>query len=335
MAQRTFYSYESEAPVAERWEPAPDDVHTLRHGYNLADLESLTQMSLRRGWGITYDYRTRYEAAWYGVVERLYEASEQEPPTPTDLIFAGQDAISRLVTDEMRHHGRAVGKDGVEERPRYAAFWEWQRLRTGDPAGSVVDRVAFWQIWAELTYTQRRILTALAAHGDQQSAADALGKTYATFSSEVSSARKRFFQLWHEHEKPSRVWGADRRVYRRGQAPVAERRLTVHDHLKQRKPRPAATPEPPHGANRYQNHHCRCAVCVEAISALRLKQRRARGVQPRKVISAAIRDRIYARRLEGVPVKQVAAEFEVSEPLVYKIMREGRATQNASSAEVA
>lgn len=334
MAQRTFYSYASEAPEAQRWEPAPDDAHTLRHGYNLADLERLTRMALTRNWGTGYDYRTRYETAWFGVVERLYTAPDDEPPTPKDLVFAGQDAISRFAMDEMRHHGRAHGKDLSTQRPRFAAFWE-QRGCTGDPAGRVIERTALWQIWEHLTDAQRRSITALAAHGDLQTAADALGKTYATFASEVSSARKRFFQLWHEHEKPSRVWGADRRVYRRGQHRVIERRLTVHDHLKQRKPRPVVTPEPPHGANRYQNHHCRCAVCIEAISALRLKQSRARGVQPRKVIGAETRNQIYARRLEGVPVKQVAAEFDVSEPLIYKIMREARATRNVSSAEVA
>lgn len=334
MTQRTFYSYESEAADTGGWEPAPEDEHSLRHGYNLADLERLTRMSLTRCWGTGYDFRTRYETAWSGVVERLYTAPDDEPPTPKDLVFAGQDAISRFAIDEMRHHGRAHGKDLSTERPRFTAFWE-QRGYTADPAGRVIERTALWQIWERLTDAQRRTLTALAAHGDLQTAADALGKTYATFSSEISSARKRFFQLWHEHEKPSRVWGADRRVYRRGQPPVMERRLTAHDHLKQRKPRPVVTPEPPHGANRYQNHHCRCAVCTEAISALRLKQSRARGVQPRKVIGPEIRDRIYARRLEGVPVKQVAAEFEVSEPLIYKIMREVRATRSSSSTEVA
>jgi hypothetical protein len=325
MTQRVFYAYPGDAPPKQAaWEPVPDDAHTLRHGYNLADLDRLTRAAFKRGWGLGYDYRTRDEVAWSAIVDRLYSAPDTAPPTPSDLIFAGQDGISGFVKEEMHHHGRAPGRgDLTQQRPRFAAFWE-PRGHTGDPAGGVIERTALWQIWEQLTYTQRRILAALAAHGDYQRAADALGKTYATFTSEVSSARKRFFQLWHEHEKPSQVWGADRRVYRRGQAPVVERRLTAHDHLKQRKPRPAVTPEPEHGASRYQNGHCRCPVCVQAISALRLQQRRARGVQPRRVIGPEVRDQIYARRKAGVPVKQVAAEFEVSKPLVYKVMREAR-----------
>jgi hypothetical protein len=278
---------------------------------------------------LSIDRRIRYEAAWSAIAEHLYAAEGDAPPTPADLIFAGQDAISRLAGDEMHHHGLAYGKDLPQVRPRFAAYWEWQRLRGADPATQVVERAALWQIWARLTDGERRALSALAVHGDHQSAADALGKTYGVFTTDLSRARARFLRLWHEGEKPSRVWGADRRVYRRGQAPVTARRLTVHDHLKGRKPRPVATPEPEHGASRYQNGHCRCPVCCEAIRVLRLEQARARGVQPRRTVGPDVRDQIFARRQQGIPARQVAAEFGVSEPLVYKIMRERRAVQTA------
>jgi hypothetical protein len=62
----------------------------------------------------------------------------------------------------------------------------------------------------------------LATHSDYQKAADALGKPYHSFVSTVSTARKQFLRLWHEHETPSGVWGHDRR-----NRPRAEDRRSV------------------------------------------------------------------------------------------------------------
>lgn len=320
MVQLTYYP-DANTAAQPRWEPAPEDVHTLRHGYNLADLDRLTRAALKRGWGTGYDNQTRYEVAWSAIVERLYVAPESDPPAPSDLIFAGQDGISRFVTDEMRHNGRAPGDGLTRQRPRFAAFWE-RRPTSGDPAARVVDRVALWQIWDQLTYTQRLVLSALAAHGDYQTAADALGKTYSTFQSHVHLARKQFFRLWHEHEEPSGVWGADRRAYRRGEGPVKERRLTAADHLRARKGR--AKVEVPHGVSRYRNHGCRCLVCTEAIREYNQAKRRASGVDARRIVTPPERAAIAARRAEGIPVAKVATEFVVSHSLVYAVTREAR-----------
>lgn len=320
MVQRTFYALPHEAPAeTPAWEPAADDVHTLRHGYNMADLDRLAWMAIRRNWGWSHEPRIRYEIAWTAIAERLYAAVDA--PDLADLVFAGQDAISGFVTDEKRHHG--VGPHG-EGRPKFAAFWEGSRLRVPDPAGGVVDRIALWQIWAHLSEAHRRVLAALAVHGDQQSAADALGSTYASYASRLHQARKAFVRLWHEHEEPSGMWGADRRVWRRGQPAVTERRLTTHDHLRLRKGRPKA--EITHGASRYVNHGCRCLTCTEAIRIMRLDHARSKGAQPRRIIPPEVRNQIYERRIQGDPVKEVAAAFDVSEPLVYRIMRERRAT---------
>ena len=50
---------------------------------------------------------------------------------------------------------------------------------------------------------------ALATYNDYQRAAEALGKPYHSFVGTVSTARKQFLRLWHEHETPSEVWGRE------------------------------------------------------------------------------------------------------------------------------
>jgi hypothetical protein len=190
----------------------PADVHTLRHGYNLADLERLANGAVGAAYTRAMDYSDRYDAAWFAIVEALYMAEER--PEPWRLKRAGSRAVNRLAQDHGHTWGydRANADAGYEAMPRFLKYWELDRRARSSPEGSIVDRVALWQIWPELSGTHRAVLLAMAAHRDQEAAAAGLGKSYATVGSHLKNARREFLALWHEGETPSRLWGkADRR----------------------------------------------------------------------------------------------------------------------------
>lgn len=73
------------------------------------------------------------------------------------------------------------------------------------------SRIALAQIWAALSPRYRRALAALAAHEDHDKAAAALGITRRTYRDHLWAGRREFYRLWHEGEKPSRLWALDRR----------------------------------------------------------------------------------------------------------------------------
>lgn len=207
MVQLTYFELPGGADERPVWEPAPDDVHTLRHGYNLADVDRLTRMAIARVYGLSLDSRTRYELAWSAIAEHLYAADDA--PTPADLVLAGQKVISQTLYDEFHHHGYDHNKGGGT-MPRFAAYWESLRYRP-DPSNGVIERAALYQIWAQLPDKHREALNALSVCEDYQAAADLLGKSYGAFVMSVSRARQAFLELWHEGEEPSRPWGFDRR----------------------------------------------------------------------------------------------------------------------------
>lgn len=269
MVQRTFYALPAEAPPEEEpWEPAPDDVHTLRHGYNLADLDHLARMSTRRIWGIAQDYLTRFETARSAIAEHLYTAEQH--PEPGDLVYAGATAIARHAQDEQRHHGIGRGYD-AGFTPKFAVYWDWAATVQHGFETSVIERVTFWQIWEQLGEQHRKVFAALAAHGTYQAAATALGTTYDTFCHSISHARGRFLMLWHEGEEPSRPWGHDQRVTAGG----GRAELDVTARAKRATSRPRKPRKPAgHGLARYQRQGCRCDICREANDR-HLEKRRA------------------------------------------------------------
>lgn len=269
MVQRTFYALPSEAPPEEpEWEPPPDDVHTLRHGYNLADLDALARASTHRIWGISLDFLTRFEVARSAIAEHLYAAEER--PDPGDLVYAGAAAVARHAQDEQRHHGIGRGYNAGFS-PKFTVYWDWAATVQHGFETSVIERVTFWQIWEQLGDQHRKVFAALAAHGTYQAAADACGTTYETFCHSISRARSRFLLLWHEGEEPSRPWGHDRRV--RDGGGRAELDVTARARRATRRPR--TTPKPVvHGLTRYQRHGCRCETC-RAANVRHLERRRA------------------------------------------------------------
>lgn len=185
---------------------AYEDVHALRHGYNLADLDVLARSALSRGWARNADRRLRYHLAWSGIAEALYAAEDR--PEPSELVHAGWEALSGFLTDERHHWG--LKPDG-SERPSYALYWNEAVRVTPSPENGIVERLALWQVWARLRDVDREALLALAVHDEYGKAAAALGLRMGAYYRRVRLARLRFLRLWHEGEQPSRLWGNDRR----------------------------------------------------------------------------------------------------------------------------
>lgn len=181
----------------------------IRYGWTLADLDALARavVTTNRTWWPTGDRNDLYDAAWHGIVEHLYTVTE--PPTRRDLMTAGRDTLSRDVGANIRHHG--ARRDPTSTGAKYAAYWEWASRVTPSPENTIIDRIALQQILTTLTPGQRAAINALAATGDYAEAARITGGTNALIL-HLTRGRRRFRELWHEGETPSRHWGHDRRA---------------------------------------------------------------------------------------------------------------------------
>jgi hypothetical protein len=321
--QLTYYE-DGAAREREAWEPQRGDVHTLRFGYNLADLDKLTRAALWRIWGIHLDYRSRYELAWSAIAECLYAAPGGHPPAPRDLICAGQDAIAAYVDSEQRHHGwdRETGR----EMPRWAAYWHGQRP-VREPEAGLIERMALWQVWPQLTEAQREAFLALAACGTYDAAADSLGVTPKTLRNRLYAGRRRFLALWHEHETAPRFWGSGRRVYRAGGPQVAVSARKTAKAIRHRKPRQArAAREPKHGTLReYGFWRCRCRECTAVKAAESTGRRRKAGAAVRRLMTAPGLADAVARNEAGETWTAIAASTGFSVGYL-GALRSGRAT---------
>lgn len=317
MVQRTYYpATVPTEPELPGWEPVLADAHTLRHGYNLADLNRLTRRALWRS-GLFLDFQTRYDLAWSAIAEYLY--ATVEPPHPVELIRVGQSAITTHLRSHMHDHG-VDHHDPDKGMPRFAAYWEWAARNTPSPETWVVERTALWQIWPRLTPGHRRVLAALATHGTHQAAADALGMNRGSFNGAVSRARREFYGFWHEGEKPARVWGTDRRVGRLDAiTPAKTKRRAPTRAVARRFGRPELELE--HGrANTYSNHGCRCDPCTEAATAKARTDRRKRGIAPRRRITVSELAVIRSRQDAGETIAAIAADLQFSDSYVCRLL---------------
>jgi hypothetical protein len=247
---------------------APRGAIELRHGYTLDDLRRLAGGVVKYAWSTHGDQVERLEVAWSAIAEALY--ASETAPARRDLFQAGMDAMGRYEADDRHHHGvpssgpHAYAGFGIAAN--FRAYW-CLAMTSPSPEEGVVERVALAQIWPRLTEGQRRALLALAAFDDYAAAAKALGMTYQSFCGRVREARLRFLALWHEGETPSRIWGRDRRIWRRNAGTPAEHRpVTVRMRASAKRwPRPVGPPTIPHGRRGYKQHRCRCDVCVAAM----------------------------------------------------------------------
>jgi hypothetical protein len=192
-----------------QYDRASGDVE-LRHGYTLAAVDRAVRICIaldhwRKG---VMDARERRDLAWMAIIEHLYAA--EEAPAERDLIHAGWKAVQRQVERDRSTHGQSHA-DPYSEMPYFHRYWWAEGRHTSSPEEGVVERIALGQIWAALSPRYRRALAALAAHEDHDKAAAALGITRRTYNDHLWAGRREFYQLWHEGEKPSRLWALDRR----------------------------------------------------------------------------------------------------------------------------
>ncbi|WP_435111905.1 helix-turn-helix transcriptional regulator [Nocardiopsis synnemataformans] len=212
MTQRTYFEEEGPTwswwgrpPVDEDPEVPADDVHTIRWGYNLADLDQLARVSTMRSRGSYGEWADRYEASYSAIIERLFASSER--PDQHDLLTAGTRGAISYGEQEKHHRGYSRKKDDTQAA--FVRYWDWVAAHTASPEGAVVERTALWQIWPRLSDRDRRTLLALAASGDKYRAAEALGISPVTIKKHLRVARAAFLWFWHEGESPSRApWKA-------------------------------------------------------------------------------------------------------------------------------
>jgi hypothetical protein len=182
----------------------------LRHGYTLDHLTRLAHYAARHKlWEYTTNLTTRYELAFSAMAEQLY--SSDEPPAPPELIHTGWRAIRQHHDSRRQFLGLVeAGPDGPSRG--FERYWRHVTAPAESPEDRLIERLALAQIWPHLRPIHREGLAALAAHGDYDRAAESLGLTYRAFTSRISGARREFLALWHDGEKPSRIWVRDRRA---------------------------------------------------------------------------------------------------------------------------
>jgi hypothetical protein len=79
--------------------------------------------------------------------------------------------------------------------PRFDTYRHSLAALAQSPEPAIVDSLALAQIWPRTNPTYREMLLALADHGDYESAAESLGKTYRTFVTQISLRRTRRRQV--------------------------------------------------------------------------------------------------------------------------------------------
>ncbi|MFE9382337.1 helix-turn-helix domain-containing protein [Streptomyces sp. NPDC007025] len=181
----------------------------LLHGYSMRDLDHVTRYTIAADRWHLAGADDRYAAVHHAIVEHLLTTPER--PTRRDLVNVGLHASNAHVADEMHHHGwdRRDMQAGRGALPGFQRFWQTRGHLPWDE--TLIERYALAQIWPHLTDLQQQAIEALAATGDHQAAADALGLHLPAFSARLRLARRAVLGLWHEHETP-RPLPRDKRV---------------------------------------------------------------------------------------------------------------------------
>lgn len=205
--QLTYYAPDAGERPGPVLEPRTDALW----GYSVADLDRLAYYAVKGHlhWWTGGDRGDQKQAAWEGITDLLLAAEER--PSENDLVWAGTRAIGVQVRGERRHRG--VPHDASATGEKFDLYWAHHARAAPSPEEGVTDRIAVPQILAALTRRQMEAVNALAAYGDYQAAADAMGADYKLFHRHLSDARARFRRLWHEGETPpAGMWRQDRRA---------------------------------------------------------------------------------------------------------------------------
>lgn len=170
----------------------------LRHGYRIDDARRRALMAANSRYAArTLPHHERVDAAWYGIVEHLYAATQC--PSPTGLCDVGVKAVN----DASRRADHHAGVDRVNRRPmpKFVLFWAPRTVHSHEDA--VVERLALRQVLALVSAEQRDALVALAVFGDRDAAATALGLGQGGLDSRLRRARQVIYAAWFEGQTPA------------------------------------------------------------------------------------------------------------------------------------
>lgn len=188
--------------------PRPRQDAPIAHGYSLRQVNGLAVHAAKLcNWVNGMEMTHRAETAWSAIVEHLQLSHTR--PEETELIAIAWKEMKRRHYQDLRTHGLG-GQDRSMVSRAYLRYWTSESAPTHSHEDRIVDTLALAQIWPRLTQTQRDVLRALAQHDDRSRAARSLGMTRDRFNTALSRARTAFREFWHEHETPSKTWGADR-----------------------------------------------------------------------------------------------------------------------------
>jgi hypothetical protein len=183
---------------------------TLAHGFTMAEIERIARSAAYIKASRNLDDSDAYEAAWYGVVERLY--ANPERPEKQELIWAGIRAIEYVVYSDMSTHG--VTRTHYEAAPNFLRYWgvpqtqpEHQSVHLPirgfvDFTDGVVERMALPQVLGLLTAVEYEAVATLAAHSSVTAAARALNVNRNALAARLDSARRRILAVWLAPETP-------------------------------------------------------------------------------------------------------------------------------------
>jgi len=186
------------------------------HGYTLADICGMARCACAADRSMASDMDTRYNTAWSAIAEHLCTADE--PPTWTDLVRTGWQAIYREVR-EMRHTFGQSRDDPNAEVASGKRFQQYWFVREDSPEDGFVERLAVEQILPKVRPLYRDALIALAVTGDYRAAAEMLGIEYSALNARLSTARRTFRRYWFAPEPAPPMRGTDRRVKAYDQPP--------------------------------------------------------------------------------------------------------------------
>lgn len=163
-------------------------------GFTLAQIEAAAQHCARHCWSQILTMEERAELAWGAIAEAVADGVRAgRTPKWNDILRAGTDAIDTEAMDWLRHNGRSNTRS-------FFVYWTWEagfRWST-DPAAGVEARLALGQVLAAMRPIDRETLVALAMHGTQAAAADALGIVYGSMTRRTVNARRAFYELWFQ-----------------------------------------------------------------------------------------------------------------------------------------
>lgn len=225
MTQRVYF--EEEGPLWSWWNRAPadteqrtpdDDMYTIAHGYNMADLDRLAHMAARASFTRYGSHADRYQNARDALVDALLSATER--PDPGNLLYQAKRHVAAKAQSEQY----ATGYDPKTNSQSKGHTTYWQPKNAPSPERAVVERCAVWQIMAALTPEQCRTLNLVAEASDVDQAAHVLGLTRNGVLYRMRAIRQEFGKLWYEHETP-RIPKAPRvstraRTHHRGRARI-------------------------------------------------------------------------------------------------------------------